>query len=293
LSLGGTHPDPIGVDGSIAVPKKKNIRGWDNIAESYQRDHVISLEDVHYGPLIAGERQLRLLGDVENQWALEIGCGAGQNAVALSQWGAKVVAIEPSLSQLKYAKKLSKGIDNIYLVRGCAEELSAFRMDSFDLVLSSLAFDFVFDLEEVLRQVGRILKTGGRLVFSVIHPIMNCVGWHLMGDRESHGVENYFEMNGARHKLIDFKDGTREGLDHYEHTLEELFAMLADQGFRVTALQEPMPFDLKTLKKEERDKLIPYNYKDLDLKSLFYQIMQIIPYTLILQAIKMETDQPE
>lgn len=44
----------------------------------------ISLEDVHYGPLSAGESELKLLGNVRGKDILEIGCGGGQNAIVLS-----------------------------------------------------------------------------------------------------------------------------------------------------------------------------------------------------------------
>lgn len=264
------------------MPERANIEGWDAIARIYQEEHLISLDDIHYGPLCPGERELKLLGDIEKKRVLDLGCGGGQNAVVLAKWKAHVVAMDPSREQLKFAHRLCQGLP-IHLVRGKAEQLAAFRKGSFDLVLSSLSLDFVADMEEVIRQVYRILKPQGRFVFSMIHPIMNCIGWFLMEDLDTPEIENYFEMKGAKHSFWDFKDGTRCGLYHYQHTLEELFSLLLDQGFRVTAVREPRPYDLDLLGKKNLDK-IPYMYRDFDPKSLFFQVMQSLPYTLIIQA---------
>ena len=52
--------------------KRSNQAGWDDMADSYQATTVISLDDVHYGPLSPGERELGLLGDVGGKRVLEL-----------------------------------------------------------------------------------------------------------------------------------------------------------------------------------------------------------------------------
>ncbi|NIV35014.1 MAG: SAM-dependent methyltransferase, partial [Anaerolineae bacterium] len=49
-----------------------NRRGWNTISAGYQRERQISMEDVHYGPLAPGERELGLLGDVRGKRILEV-----------------------------------------------------------------------------------------------------------------------------------------------------------------------------------------------------------------------------
>ena len=70
----------------------------------YQRDSVISTEDVHYGPLLPGERDLCLLGNVKDKRVLELASGAAQNSIALSKLGAKAVAIDVSPIQQEAAR---------------------------------------------------------------------------------------------------------------------------------------------------------------------------------------------
>jgi len=69
-------------------------KGWNIISKDYQASVRISLDDVHYGPMAPGEKELRLLGEVEGRDILEIGCGGGQNAIVLAKWGARSVGLD-------------------------------------------------------------------------------------------------------------------------------------------------------------------------------------------------------
>ena len=64
------------------------------MSPSYQADSRIALDDVHYAPFAPGERFYRLMGDVSGKRILELACGGAQNSVALSRWGADVVALD-------------------------------------------------------------------------------------------------------------------------------------------------------------------------------------------------------
>ena len=58
----------------------KNEQYWEEIAAEYQAETVISTDDFHYGPLIAGDSTLKLLPEtLERLDCLEVGCGGAQN----------------------------------------------------------------------------------------------------------------------------------------------------------------------------------------------------------------------
>ena len=146
--------------------------GWDAMSDSYQEQSRISVDDVHYAPFAPGERTLRLLGDVRGKRALELACGAAQNAIALSRWGARVTAMDFSSRQLRHARRLIAecGAD-VRLVRGDMERPAMFRSASFDLVLSSFGWEFVPDLAASFSECHRLLSPGGLLVVCTVHPL--------------------------------------------------------------------------------------------------------------------------
>jgi ubiquinone/menaquinone biosynthesis C-methylase UbiE len=114
----------------------------------------------------AGFRELReqaiaqARGDV-----LEIGGGTGSN---LSYYGPAVKSLtitEPEAPMLKrLEKKVREQGSSAKVVRAPAEDLP-FDGDSFDTVVSTLVLCGVDDQARALREIHRVLRPGGRLVF--------------------------------------------------------------------------------------------------------------------------------
>jgi len=117
------EPKPM----SETTSAELNRRSWDTISASYHAKTLIATDDVHYGPVAPGERELCLLGDVRGKQVIEIGCGGGQNAIALARWGATCVGIDPSPAQLAHARRLGNqhGM-RIQFATGMAEDLGEF-----------------------------------------------------------------------------------------------------------------------------------------------------------------------
>jgi hypothetical protein len=53
-----------------------NEQCWDKIAQEYDQATAIFLDEVHYGPLVPGERTLNVLGDVRGKAVLDLGRAA-------------------------------------------------------------------------------------------------------------------------------------------------------------------------------------------------------------------------
>ncbi len=149
-----------------------NRRSWNALSAQYQAHTRISTDDVHYGSLAPGERELRLLGEVAGKRVIEIGCGGGQNSIALTKWGATCIGVDPSPAQLDHARRLAREIGvEVHFVEGVAENLSPFPDESFDIVLSSYAFDYVTDLRRAYDEAWRVLVPGGLFVFCLSHDV--------------------------------------------------------------------------------------------------------------------------
>ncbi len=89
---------------------------------------------------------------------LEVGVGTGRFAHALGvNFG-----LDPSFEMLKIAKKRG-----IHAVVGIGESLP-FKSEVFDACLLVVTLCFVKDPLEVLRECGRVLKEGGRLILGLV-----------------------------------------------------------------------------------------------------------------------------
>ena len=92
-----------------SAPAQPRARG--QTAAMHQRFSVASpggldlpTDVVTYGPDVAREDTLRLLGNVDGKRILDLGCGAGHNAIALARQGAKVIGVDESSDQVAEAR---------------------------------------------------------------------------------------------------------------------------------------------------------------------------------------------
>jgi SAM-dependent methyltransferase len=258
-----------------------NRRGWDAISSNYQAGTFISTEDIHYGPLGLGERSLGLLGEVAGKRAIEIGCGGGQNAIVLANWGADVVGVDPSREQLKFARKLAReeGVQ-VRFEEGIAEDLGIFPDGIFDLAMSSYAFDYVTDLDSAFREACRILAPGGKLVLCLSHPWFAAVGWYLIGEEDAKEIGEYASWRVDDDWDWTYPDGTSARMRDRFRPLAEIVNGVIEAGFELERMVEQPYEDIDD--PETRNRL-PYVHK-IDEDTREYEIGRKLPRTLILKA---------
>ncbi len=104
----------------------------------------------------------------EGSRLLEVGCGTGDEAIALARRGCHVVAVDPSREMIRIAraKVLSGNLgDFVDFYVGRARDLDGVLADqppaSFDGAYSSFALSYEERLEPVRDAVGRVLRPGG------------------------------------------------------------------------------------------------------------------------------------
>lgn len=96
--------------------------------------------------------------------ALELGCGTGVFLEKVARSGARIRGLDLSEELLARARKRTAGLSGIGLDRGNAEQMP-YPDDSFDAVYGSSVLHHL-DLERALGEVFRVLKRGGRIVFT-------------------------------------------------------------------------------------------------------------------------------
>jgi ubiquinone/menaquinone biosynthesis C-methylase UbiE len=263
-----------------------NRRGWNTISGSYQSERRISTDDVHYGPLAPGERELGLLGDVRGKRILEVGCGGGQNAIVLTKWGAICTGVDPSDAQLAHARKLAEehGVE-VRFINGIAEDLGVFPAESFELVLSSFAFDYVTDLQRAYNEAWRVLKPGGLLVFCQSHPWFQATGWTLAGDPEATEIGDYAAWPIVEDWDWAFESGVSAPFRDHLRPLAQILNQLIEAGFALEQMVEQHYEDVLGASPEELERL-PYTYTTVA-DSREYQVMRKLPFTLLLKARKL------
>jgi ubiquinone/menaquinone biosynthesis C-methylase UbiE len=102
---------------------------------------------------------------------LDVPCGFGRHSVPLAQAGYRVVGADRSQSLLDEAGRRASGDRRPQFVRADYRELP-FADASFDAAVnlfSSLGYLGDAEDETVLREIGRVLRPGGRLVVETMH----------------------------------------------------------------------------------------------------------------------------
>src|SRR5205085_10883825 len=85
-----------------------NAAAWDRHSAAYQAGAQLPTDVVHWGPNIANEAELNLLGPVKGKRILELGCGGAQSAIAVAKQGATAIGVDFSPEQLAFARRLTE-----------------------------------------------------------------------------------------------------------------------------------------------------------------------------------------
>lgn len=156
---------------------------------------------------------LGLLPDDGVDTALDVGCGSGRYLRLLRERGAlRVFGCDLTPAMLLKARTLEPG-----LALADAGALP-FADGSFDLVLAALVVGHCPDLARVLGEFSRVLRPGGTLAYSDIHPAGTLAGWQ----------RTFEDASGRRHAV-------RQHLHLHAEHLRGLHAA----GLALDALEEP------------------------------------------------------
>ena len=191
-------------------------------------------DSVTYGPAIPREVDLRLLGDVSGKRVLDLGCGAGHNAVALARAGARTIAVDESAEQIGHARAAidSAGV-KVELHHAPLAELAFLRADTIDGAICVGALTEVADISRVFRQLHRVLRPEHHAVISVPHPAFTLL---------DPGSDDPLRI---RRSAFDETPWTSEDPRHgsFARSTGTLFTELGRAGFRVDHVLEPAAVD--------------------------------------------------
>ncbi|WP_214367066.1 class I SAM-dependent methyltransferase [Pseudonocardia sp. H11422] len=213
---------------------------WDADADDYLAEHGSDIGDADFiwSPEGLREADAHLLGDpadLRGARVLEVGCGSAPCARWLATQGARPVALDLSRGMLRHAAALgvSTGV-TVPLVEAGAERLP-FADSSFDLACSAFgAVPFVAEPRQVMREVARVLRPGGRWVFAVNHPMR----WMFSDDPGPGGLtvtQSYFDR--TPYVEVD-ESGAATYVEHHR-TLGDRVRDVVAAGLVLTDIVEP------------------------------------------------------
>jgi ubiquinone/menaquinone biosynthesis C-methylase UbiE len=158
--------DPALRDG-VAMREVSARTGYAEWAPAYDApgNAIVGIE----APVVA-----RLLGVVAPGTALDAACGTGRHSAALAARGDFVVGVDASPEMLDRATSTVPGAT---FVRGDLEHLPV-RSEAVDVAVCGLALAHLPSLDVATAELARVLRPGGRLVVSVLHPTLVALGWH-------------------------------------------------------------------------------------------------------------------
>jgi SAM-dependent methyltransferase len=219
---------------------RANRAWWDAEAADYYAEHGAFLGDseLTWGPEGLRESSAHLLGDLSGMRVLEIGCGGGQGSRWVASQGATVVGSDVSSRMLDRARRINAAMADarlrVALVQ-CDGAALPFPDETFDVVFTAYGVvPFVADSARVMAEAGRVLRHGGRFVFSTTHPVR----WAMPDDPGELGLRvtsSYFD----RTPYVEQEPSGQATYVEHHRTFGDRIREIVAAGLRVVDVVEP------------------------------------------------------
>jgi ubiquinone/menaquinone biosynthesis C-methylase UbiE len=164
---------------------------------------------------------------------LDLGYGFGAFARWAREMGAaRVLGVDRSANMLAHVQTRDPGVT--YALMDIAH--LALPDAAFDLVYSALALHYIADFGAVCAAIRRLLVPGGRLVFSVEHPLFTAPSqprWRTEPDGTKVWPLNAYLLEGQR-----VTEWITSGVVKYHRTVASYVNSLLAHGFQLVRLEE-------------------------------------------------------
>lgn len=219
---------------------KQNI--YDNVTffDSYS---ALRKEESNFNVLLEQPAMMKLLPDVSGKKVLDLGCGFGDNCIDFIEKGAtSVVGVDISEKMLTVAKT-ENSHSNIQYINISMTEIDALDTD-FDLVYSSLAFHYIEDFNDLITKIYDRLSCNGVLLFSQEHPFITAtIDGKGHFNKDENGVPISYTFSNYCQSGKRTSSWFVDGVEKYHRTMGETLTTIADIGFTIEKVVEPIPDD--------------------------------------------------
>ena len=230
------------------------------VAAAWDRNAALWAEEVRsgfdlYRELYTFPAFLDFMPPIDGKQVIDLGCGEGSNTRRFAQLGGVMTGIDLSPEMIKRARQSEEEEPlGITYEIGSFSELSPFSDEQFDCALSTMALMDGPDLPAALSAAFRVLRPGGTLCFSILHPcfITSAIRWLTDEDGAYVGlrVGRYFERTpfveywrfGRRPHMKELQAyGEPFAVPRFPRTLSDYVNAVSEAGFRLVKIEEPRP----------------------------------------------------
>jgi len=212
---------------------------WEPVAKWYGK-HLKDEDTFQAEVIFPGA--LRLLYPVKGKNYLDIACGEGSFARAVSNTGANILGFDISSSLIKQAE--AKKIKTAkFRVANAIDFARYFEPKSFDGAACNLAIQNIEDFAAVFNDAAKVLKPGAAFVVVINHPMFRIPrqtgwGWDEKRGLQYRRVDAYLSPNEIP-IVANPGAGPRSSVTYSYHRPLEVYVMaLAKAGFVLDAVEE-------------------------------------------------------
>ena len=184
---------------------------------------------------------LEMIGPVNGKGVLDLFCGAGYFSRRLASLGAKVTAVDSSERLIGIARQINER-EHFHIQYAVAEptDLSVIEDSMFDDIVCNMGVMSTRDLSGTVSELARLVKLGGRFIFSIVHPCFSMPDACWIRDPDGkllyEAVDNYFTEGWWP---SDLANPVRERGSIKHRTLGTYVNALSARGFNVRRIAEP------------------------------------------------------
>ena len=215
------------------MPQEKPLgqRNYEQFADRYAEATPTKPHNAYY----EWPATRSLVPDVEGKRVLDAGCGPGHYARWLIEHRAEVIGIDVTPEMVAIAQAAVNGKADI-LLHDLEQPLTFAEDGEFDGVLCPLVLDYIKDLTPVFKEFARVLKQGGWLVFSCMHPQES----HRLFTEQIDSDSRYFDVQLGTFTWNGFGE-PKPQVTHYRRPLSDILNPLAQAQFMLERIIEPLP----------------------------------------------------
>lgn len=190
---------------------------------------------------------IKLLPKLKNKRVLDLGCGMGGYILEFMTDAEHIDAVDVSAKMIGIFREevCKRSLKNINIFN-CSIEDYIYPRNHYDVVISTLVFHYIDDLDQLFKAISTSLKKDGLFVFSVEHPVLtanknigwdNNIGWEIDSNNNymHWKLDDYFETGKRSYEWLGIP------VVKYHRTLEDFVRLLNDNKFQITDILEPRP----------------------------------------------------